>query len=132
MLFRSKFDFLTQLQGKPAQIQPASNFPAVDKTSIYIVDVPNAAQTEFRIGNYTGLKYDATGEYYRAGLMNYPLGGAFNSRINLNLREDKGWTYGARSAFQGNKWAGPFVAAGGILGAATDSAVVEFMKELNK
>ncbi len=125
-----KFDFLTQLQGKPAQIQPASNFPAVDKTSIYIVDVPNAAQTEFRIGNYTGLKYDATGEYYRAGLMNYPLGGAFNSRINLNLREDKGWTYGARSGFSGDKYSGEFSFNAGIRSNATDSALTEVLNEL--
>ena len=45
------------------------------------------------------LPYDATGEYYKSGIMNYILGGAFNSRINLNLREDKGYTYGARFLF---------------------------------
>ena len=40
------------------------------------------------------------GEFYRAGLMNYVLGGSFNGRLNINLREDKGWTYGARSSFK--------------------------------
>ena len=68
---------------------------AIDKSTVYLVDVPKAAQTEFRVGYATGLKYDATGEFYKAGLMNFALGGGFNSRVNINLREDKGWTYGA-------------------------------------
>jgi zinc protease len=96
------------------------------------VDVPKAAQTEFRVGGLTGLKYDATGEYYRAYLMNFALGGAFNSRINLNLREDKGWTYGARSGFSGDKYTGSFAFSSGIRANATDSALVEVMNELTK
>jgi len=60
------------------------------------------------------MNYDATGEYYRADLMNYNLGGAFNSRINLNLREDKGYTYGARSFFSGNKFRGIYRAQAGV------------------
>ena len=94
------------------------------------MDVPKAAQTEFRVGYVTGLKYDATGEYYKAGLMNYALGGAFNSRLNLNLREDKGWTYGARSGFTGGKQTGDFAFSSGIRANATDSAMIEIMKEL--
>jgi zinc protease len=65
-----------------------------NQSQIYLVDIPKAAQTEFRVGYNTGLKYDATGEFYKAGLMNYILGGSFNGRLNINLREDKGWTYG--------------------------------------
>jgi zinc protease len=102
---------------------------APDKTRIYLVDQPKAAQSEIRIG-YISLPYDATGEYYKAGLMNFVLGGAFNSRINLNLREDKGYTYGARSGFSGNDFAGPFTASAGVKATATDSSVVEFMKEI--
>jgi zinc protease len=62
--------------------------------------------------------------------MNYALGGAFNSRINLNLREDKGYTYGARSGFSGGKHAGPFTAQAGVRANVTDSSLVEFIKEL--
>ena len=62
--------------------------------------------------------------------MNYPLGGAFNSRVNLNLREDKGWTYGARSGFTGDKYSGTFSFSSGIRANATDSALVQVMKEL--
>ena len=102
----------------------------VDMTRVYMVDVPKAAQTEFRVGYNTGLKYDATGEYYRARLMNYALGGGFNGRVNINLREDKGWTYGARSAFTADKYSGEFEFSSGIKAGATDSALSEVMKEL--
>jgi zinc protease len=127
-----KLDFLKKLPAKDIKPAIPSKAPAVEKTRIYIVDVPKAAQTEFRVGYVTGLKYDATGEYYKAGLMNYALGGAFNSRVNLNLREDKGWTYGARSGFSGDKYTGEFVFSAGIKAAATDSALVEVINELTK
>jgi zinc protease len=100
------------------------------QSQIYLVDVPKAAQTEFRVGYATGLKYDATGEYYKATLMNYALGGDFNSRLNLNLREDKGWTYGARSSFDGDELTGEFEFSSGIKAEATDSALAEVIKEL--
>ncbi len=62
--------------------------------------------------------------------MNYALGGAFNSRLNMNLREDKGWTYGARGSFTGGKQTGDYEFSSGIRGNATDSALIEIMKEL--
>lgn len=127
-----KLAFLNKLPVKDVTLPVVAGVPTVDKTRIYLVDVPKAAQTEFRVGYVTGLKYDATGEYYKSILMNYPLGGAFNSRINLNLREDKGWTYGARSGFTGDKYTGAFAFSSGIRANATDSALVEVMKELNK
>lgn len=125
-----KLNFLSKLPNKEIKLPAVPAVPKVDKTRIYLVDVPKAAQTEFRVGGVTGLKYDATGEYYRATLTNYALGGAFNSRINLNLREDKGWTYGARSGFSGDKYTGTFAFSSGIRANATDSALVEVMKEL--
>jgi zinc protease len=97
---------------------------------IHVVNIPKAAQTEFRIGNHTGLTYDATGPYYQATLMNFLLGGAFNSRINLNLREDKGWTYGARTNFSSNKYLGTFTFSSGIKTPATDSALSEVIQEM--
>lgn len=127
----SRLTFLNKLPAREVKIPAVSGAPAIDKTRIFLVDVPKAAQTEFRVGYVTGLKYDATGEYYRAFLMNYPLGGAFNSRVNLNLREDKGWTYGARSGFTGDKYSGTFSFSSGIRANATDSALMEVMKELN-
>ena len=78
------------------------------------------------------MPYDATGEFYKSTIMNFTLGGAFNSRINLNLREAHGFTYGARSGFSGNQFVGPYTASAGVRGDATDSSVVEFMKEIKR
>lgn len=125
-----KLAFLDQLPNKKINLPKVDPAPVVDKTKVYMVDVPKAAQSEFRVGYTTGLKYDATGEYYRARLTNYALGGDFNSRLNLNLREDKGWTYGARSGFSADEYTGNFQFSSGIRADATDSALVEVMKEI--
>ena len=109
-----------------ADIQP---FPELGKTRIYLIDKPGAAQSEVRIGKRS-LKYDATGEFYRAGLMNFVLGGTFNSRINLNLREDKAYTYGARSGFSGDDQYGRFTASAGIRTDATGDGIVQFENEI--
>jgi zinc protease len=125
----NKVKFLDKLPKKEIKLPQLSAAPAIDKTRVYLVDIPKAAQTQFRIGYVTGMKYDATGEYFKSGLMNYALGGAFNSRLNLNLREDKGWTYGASSRLSGDKYTGELFFGSGIKVDATDSAVVEVMKE---
>lgn len=125
-----KLSFLNNLPNKKITIPTIAATPVVEKTKIYLVDVPKSAQTEFRVGYVTGLKYDATGEYFKTGLMNYALGGAFNSRLNMNLREDKGWTYGARGSFTGGKQTGDYEFSSGIRGNATDSALIEIMKEI--
>jgi zinc protease len=125
-----KLAFLNKLPKKKITLPKVYPTPAVDKTKVYLVDVPKGAQTEFRVGYATGLKYDATGDYYKSYLTNFALGGDFNSRLNLNLREDKGWTYGARSGFTGDEYTGQFEFASGIRADATDSALVEVMKEI--
>jgi len=123
--------FLEKLPDKKIELPKVTATPLpTDQAKIYLVDIPKAAQTEFRVGYNTGLKYDATGEFYQAGLMNYILGGTFNSRLNLNLREDKGWTYGARSSFNGDEYGGDFEFSSGIRADATDSALSEIVKEL--
>ncbi|WP_243647826.1 M16 family metallopeptidase [Flaviaesturariibacter flavus] len=127
----SKMAFLNKLPNKKIATPKIDPVPPVDKTKVFLVDVPKGAQTEFRVGYATGLKWDATGDYYRSVLANYALGGNFNSRLNLNLREDKGWTYGANSGFTGNQVGGEFRFAAGIRADATDSALVEVMKDIN-
>lgn len=125
-----KLDFLKEWEPKDAEVPELPAVEATDQTKVYLVDKKGAPQSQIRIGYVTDLPFDATGDYFKTTLMNYVLGGAFNSRINLNLREDKGWTYGARSYFSGSDVAGPFTASAGIKAAATDSAVYEFMKEI--
>jgi zinc protease len=62
--------------------------------------------------------------------MNYVLGGAFNSRINMNLREDKGYTYGARSGFSATQYPGPFTASASVRTDTTAASIIEFMNEM--
>lgn len=124
-----KINFLKNWKGPKVVHAAEAPVPAMDKTKIYFVNKDKAPQSEIRIG-FMSMPYDATGEFYKSGIMNFTLGGAFNSRINLNLREAHGFTYGARSGFSGNQFAGPYTASAGVRGDATDSSVVEFMKEI--
>ncbi|MFM2193039.1 MAG: hypothetical protein RLZZ118_1996 [Bacteroidota bacterium] len=119
-----------KLPSKKLDIPVPAKAKATDNKTVYIVNIPKAAQTEFRIGYPTNMLYDATGEYYKSTLMNFPLGGAFNSHINLNLREDKAWTYGARANFGASKYTGTYTFSSGIKTPVTDSALIEVMKEL--
>jgi len=75
--------------------------------------------------------FDYNGVFMRTNMMNFSLGGNFSSRINMNLREDKGFTYGARSTFRGNEYPGSFSAGASVRASATDSSIVEIMKEIN-
>jgi zinc protease len=126
-----KLAFLDKLPKKKISLPDVKGLASnVDKTKVFLVDIPKAAQSQFRVGYATGLRYDATGDFYKSRLMNYGLGGDFNSRLNLNLREDKGWTYGARSSFSADEYTGDFEFSSGIRADATDSALVEVMKEL--
>jgi zinc protease len=102
---------------------------ALDKTGIYIVDRPNSAQSVVSIGQI-GVDRGSP-DYFPVVVMNSILGGGITSRISMNLREDKGYTYGAGSGFTFRRGAGPFRAGGDIQTAVTKEAIVEFMKELN-
>ena len=126
---RKKLAVLEEWQGTSVPSAALAAFPDTGKTKIYLVDKPAAAQSEIRIGKRS-LAFDATGEYYRAGLANFALGGAFNSRINLNLREDKGYTYGARSYHDGRKDRGAFIAQAGVRTDATAASIREFESEI--
>lgn len=101
---------------------------ARDKATIYLVDRPGAAQSVISIGQ-VGVER-TTPDYFPLLVLNTMLGGQFVSRVNLNLREDKGYTYGARTSFDYRRGAGPFAASAGVQTAVTKEAVQEFMKEL--
>ncbi len=121
---------LSTWQGSDVSTVADKPYPELAAGTLYFINKDDAAQSEIRIGK-RALPYDATGEFYRAGLMNYALGGAFNSRINLNLREDKGYTYGARSGFNGSNVRGSYVASAGVKKDKTAESIVEFVKEIN-
>jgi zinc protease len=106
--------------------------PAVDqpaKREVYIVDKPGAPQSQIRIG-WIGVPR-STGDYFPIQVMNTILGGSFASRLNMNLREKHGYTYGASSGFDMRASAGPFTAAAGVQTDKTTEALREFFNELN-
>lgn len=128
---KTKLAFLNSWKEKQVNVPEANmNSKPVEKNTLYLVDVPHAAQSEIRVGYLTGLNYDATGTYYKLGLANYALGGGFDSRLNIDLREEKGWTYGASSGFASGKAGGSFTASAGVRASSTDSAVFEFVKDI--
>jgi predicted Zn-dependent peptidase len=102
--------------------------PAAKGTTIYLVDKPGAAQSSFRIGSLGVAR--KTQDYFPLTVMNTALGGSFTSRLNQNLRETKAYTYGANSGFSMRRAPGAFTASAEIVAAKTDSALIEFMKEL--
>ncbi|CAM4173949.1 pitrilysin family protein [Flavobacterium antarcticum] len=103
----------------------------VQYSQINFVDMPNAVQSEISLVNVSDLKMTDK-DYFAVLLANQVLGGDFNSYLNMNLREAHGWTYGARSSIRGNKYVGKFKANTQVRNAVTDSAVVEFFKEIKK
>ncbi len=102
--------------------------PAPRPTTIYLVDKPGAAQSVFAIG-MPGPPRD-TPDYYALEVMNTILGGLFQSRLNHDIREVKGYSYGVGSGFAYGKGPGAFRAGGSIVTAKTDSALIAFMVHL--
>ena len=100
-----------------------------EKTKIYFVDKKAAAQSEVRMG-FMSMPYDATGEFYKSQVMNYIFAEAFNSRINLQLREVRGFTYGTRGYFTGNIFPGTYEISGGIKANATDTAILDYLDQM--
>lgn len=123
-------DMAPQWQGKAPELALALPAPAIQQGAIYLVHKDQSPQSEIRIVR-RAMPRDLTGDFYRAGLMNFTLGGNFNSRINLNLREDKGYTYGARSGFGGDQQVGLFTASAAVRADVTRESIEEFLKELN-
>ncbi|ATG58652.1 MULTISPECIES: M16 family metallopeptidase [Pseudoalteromonas] len=121
---------LANWQGKGQSFDVDFTEPNVQTNVIYLVDKPGAPQSQIRIGKRDMVE-DITGEFFKANLMNFALGGTFNSRINLNLREDKGYTYGARSRFWGDKTSGGFTASAAVRADSTAASITEFTNELN-
>jgi len=111
--------------------RPSFTFPPVSApkaTTIFLVDKPGAAQSTFAIGRPGPPRN--TPDYYALQVMNTMLGGMFQSRLNANIREEKGYSYGVGSSFGYGKGPGPFRTGGDSVTEKSDAALVEFMKEL--
>lgn len=118
--------FGTWEKGAPAQ--PALSTPEAIPSRLVLVDKPGAPQTQLRVAGLGAPR--ATPEYEALQVMNESLGGLFSSRINLNLREVHGYTYGAGSQFVFRRGTGPFMVATGVRTEVTGPSVSEIFKEL--
>jgi len=111
--------------------KPAFHYPPLPPSrtaTIYLADKPGSAQSSFAIG--TSGPPRSTADYYALQVMNTILGGMFQSRLNANIREEKGYSYGVSSSFAYGRGPGAFRAGGDIVSTKSDAALLEFMKEL--
>ncbi|MEC9209455.1 MAG: pitrilysin family protein [Bacteroidota bacterium] len=126
----SKISFLKNWSPKKVEIPSQFNYPPINETQIYLLDKEGASQSFIIMGHLSD-KYDVDGDHFKSQIMNYPLGGGMSGRFFLNLREDKGWTYGAYSFFSASNKNGFFGMTSSVKTEATDSALVEIFKEFN-
>ena len=120
--------------GWKKQTAPKSTYPNpenVSKLQIDFVDVPNAVQSEISLVNTVNLKMSDP-DFFPAVIANQILGGDFNSYLNMNLREQHAWTYGANSSIGAGKYVTKFKASSAVRNTVTDSAVVQFIKEIKR
>lgn len=116
---------------KGADVKPVTVTPAMlERSRIFIVDRPEAVQSEIRVG-HVGVPR-STVDYFPLLTMNSVLGGVFGSRININLREKHGYTYGARSGWAFRQQAGPFIVSAPVRNEVTGAAVKEIFNELRR
>jgi zinc protease len=110
--------------------QPALSPRPVGSNAVYLVDRPQAVQSEIRIGHLGARR--ASEDYFPLLTMNTLFGGMFTSRVNLNLREKHGYTYGARSSLPFRRHRGPFVVQAPVRNEVTLPAVQQIFSELNR
>ena len=115
--------------GMAPLVADVPNAPQLTKRQVYLVDKPEAAQSQIRIG-WVGVSR-STPDYAVLEVLNTVLGGSFTSRLNQNLREKNGYAYGASSGFDMRLSAGPFLASAGVQTDKTADALKEFFNELN-
>ncbi|MEI6019602.1 MAG: pitrilysin family protein [Bacteroidota bacterium] len=126
-----KLEFLNKWQKKEVVIQPIVEPAPTTEPRFFIFNKELAPSSVIQMG-YPSLKFDATGDYYKNRIANFVFGGAFNSRLNLNLREDKGYTYGIRSGFSGGKYTGVFNIGSSVKRSTTALSLAEIIKEFKK
>jgi zinc protease len=122
--------FLSQWQGQvPPQLSPQT-LPQPTMQKIHLVDQPGSTQSIVRFVRTTK-PFDATGELYLTQLANFNLAGNFNSRMNQNLREDKGYTYGMNGYLSSNREAGIAVFDAPVKAEATAASIIEMRSEMD-
>ncbi|MEI5639924.1 MULTISPECIES: M16 family metallopeptidase [unclassified Pseudoalteromonas] len=113
---------LTLEQPKPAEL---------NSEVVYLVHKEDAPQVEVRVAGHAA-KEDLSGVHFKSKIMNFAFSGGFNSRLNQNLREDKGYTYGIGGRFKGYGDAGQFIISSGVEATHVAAALQELQKELER
>jgi predicted Zn-dependent peptidase len=108
---------------------PPDPAPATTK-KVYLVDRPNSVQTTITLGNIAIERRDP--DYIPMVVMNRVVGGGPSSRLFINLREEKGYTYGVYSSFTALKYPGPWRASGDVRTEVTEGAMTEFLNEIRR
>jgi zinc protease len=127
----AKFAFLKKWEKKNVTVPKPAPAMSVETPQLFGVKYTDADQSDIYVG-FKSLPYDATGKFFQNSVMNFALAGNFNSRLNLNIREDKAWTYGIRGGFSSSykDLPGTYTISAGVKARATDSAIVEIIDEL--
>ena len=128
--FYKELDFLRNWENKNISIPSGFEFPEDNTTQIYLLDKEGASQSFILMGHKSNT-FDTDGEFFKSQVMNKSLGGGASGRLFLNLREDKGFTYGAYSFYQGNKQTGMFGIQTSVKTEVTDSALTEIFSILD-
>ena len=126
---KQKFAFLGNLPKSSDWNVPMPELAEEFKTSqIFGVQYTDAEQSDIML-SFRSLPYDYNGDFFKNTVMNFVLGGNFNSRLNLKIREDKGWTYGIRGGFSSSykNMPGFYTVSAGVKAEATDSAINEVL-----
>lgn len=123
---QKSLNFINEMEKKELSIPVFTEFPDYVKNQLFMVNKSYASQSQLMMG-YRAMPYDTYDDFFKANIVNFVLGGNFNSRLNLNIREDKGWTYGIYSYFAPGpmNMPGYFMINASVKARATDSAIVE-------
>ncbi len=119
------------IKGTSLNLQVPEASPNVQYAQINFIDMPNAVQSNISLMNTASLKMSDS-DYHAVLMANQILGGSFGSYLNMNLREAHGYTYGARSSINPNKYVSRFRAGASVRNMVTDSSVVEIIKEIKR
>lgn len=130
---KNALSFMDKWERKEVTFPVIAKFPEYQTTQAFIINKDFASQSFLIMGN-RAMNYDTYGDFFKANVMNFILGGNFNSRLNLSIREDHGWTYGIRSGFSApyKNYPGYYVVSASVKAEATDSAIVEILNIIKK
>ena len=125
--------FLGDWEKKGYAVPKPTQFNEMKTSQVFGVDYSNSQNSQITLG-FKAMPFDIDGNFYKSQIMNFALGGNFNSRLNLDIREDKAWTYGIGSGFSSGyeDMPGFYKISAQVKANATDSAIVQILYNLQE